>query len=595
MPARMNFLFLHGVGRGDIDNNWQTVLGRTLHSIGYPRLENINIIAPKYAFALRGVDDKSTVPKITVKDLSGNESQRKRREFELRTSGLELALGSGDGGTGNGAADFVVSAAVRVPWFEQAKNYLQNENIRAVVLTKILEHIPEEGRLVIVGHSLGSVIAADLLKRLPPKIEVVGMVTIGSPLSQPDFDIASLKKQLKNPPANLGWWANFWNTLDPVTAKRGLSEAFPWILDQKIQVQPNLITAHNAQSYLEHSNVAKAIGFALYGSLSKEIAVQSREVELSLSGLEMQVAIALRFSFIIEDQLKGEIQQRYKAARRLVQNATVDAFMRRSQEENILLHPSISMLGSENSDLNSPTPTPQRVTHVFKNEAVGLVLSIATSNEIRPFEIDVSPKIKDKALKTLCIELGLGAQFGVKTIEALDKAQKITTPKNSSGMFKWAALGVGAAALVIGTGGLALAAAPGLAGAAAITSALAAFGPGGMVGGLITAGSFVGAGGGSIAAALVSSTTTSQSVEAVVTTQLAAAILRNSQNLEQDPAVWEDLNEISSQIQREYSRALVISDSSSQSVKELKKKAEIVKSAIDFLSREIFVEPKNIN
>lgn len=43
---------------------------------------------------------------------------------------------------------------------------------------------------------------------------------------------------------------------------------------------------------------------------------------------------------------------------------------------------------------------------------------------------------------------------------------------------------------------LTLAAGAGLAGAAAITSALAAFGPGGMIGGLLTAGALVTAGGG---------------------------------------------------------------------------------------------------
>ena len=78
-------------------------------------------------------------------------------------------------------------------------------------------------------------------------------------------------------------------------------------------------------------------------------------------------------------------------------------------------------------------------------------------------------------------------------------------------------------------------AAPGVAGAAAITSALAAFGPGGMIGGLLTAGTLVTAGGGGIAFGLASPGTTAETVEAVVGAQLAAALLRQRQGLEQDP------------------------------------------------------------
>ena len=93
------------------------------------------------------------------------------------------------------------------------------------------------------------------------------------------------------------------------------------------------------------------------------------------------------------------------------------------------------------------------------------------------------------------------------------------------------------------TGGLALAVGPGLAGAAVITSALANFGPGGMIGGLLTAGTLLTAGGSVIALGLASPGTTAETLEAVVTRQLAAAILRHRQDLERDPAAWRVLTE----------------------------------------------------
>ncbi len=73
--------------------------------------------------------------------------------------------------------------------------------------------------------------------------------------------------------------------------------------------------------------------------------------------------------------------------------------------------------------------------------------------------------------------MGLGTQYARDIIAAVDVARK-TLSGDGTNWVKWAAMGMGAVALVVATGGLALSAAPGVAGAAAITSALAAFGPG---------------------------------------------------------------------------------------------------------------------
>src|SRR5690606_37970893 len=134
-----------------------------------------------------------------------------------------------------------------------------NRQIRAQVLNRIIRQLPQSGRLVIVGHSLGSVIAADIVRRLPADLRVAGMVTIGSPLAHPDFDVDRLRGILKEPPTNLDWWVNFWNPADPVTTHRGVSSIFPWMIDRRIQtiVGPHV---HDADTYLGNQDVAKAIG-----------------------------------------------------------------------------------------------------------------------------------------------------------------------------------------------------------------------------------------------------------------------------------------------------------------------------------------------
>ena len=149
---------------------------------------------------------------------------------------------------------------------------------------------------------------------------------------------------------------------------------------------------------------------------------------------------------------------------------------------------------------------------------------------------------------------------------------------------KWSALGAGALALVAATGGLALAAAPGLAGAAVITSALASFGPGGMIGGLLTAGTLVTAGGSSITYGLASSGTTAEALEEVVVRRLTAAILGQLQHLEPDPTLWMTLIEIEIELRRQHGRLSAFSDDSSPALKELARKITTLERALTYLT-----------
>ena len=137
---------------------------------------------------------------------------------------VEFRLGPSDRGNGQLGGDAVVNVAVGLPLvFAQANNYLKTPQIRAQVLNHILSALPSSGKLIIVGHSLGSVIAADLLRHLPAWLEVAGMVTIGSPLANRNFDVDRLRETLREPPTNVAWWMNFWNPNDPVAARRGVS------------------------------------------------------------------------------------------------------------------------------------------------------------------------------------------------------------------------------------------------------------------------------------------------------------------------------------------------------------------------------------
>lgn len=577
-------VFLHGVGDGDHDDNWKTTLSSALVRLGYPGLESSHVVAPKYAHALKDWDVKEALPEFTTKAPTRDAAKVNRRAFEARMGAIEYRLGRHEPGHNVVLLDGAVSAAVSTYPFKQARNYLSNPQIRAQVLNRVLAALPDSGRIVLVGHSLGSVIAADLLRRLPAAIEIVGMVTIGSPLANGAFDVDKLKDALKDPPVDLAWWVNFWNAYDPVAANRGLSSAFPWMVDFRIATTKVPTKAHGADQYLASEPVATAIGFALFGSLSTEVAKTEQGVDIPLDPAESMALMALRYAHLMRRGLKGDELDRFTGALRRVQADAVDDIITRDASEGRALPAAVARLAVDLSDPVAPLTEPHPGRYLDKDEAVVLLTVLAAENVLRPFEIDLPREKWLEAMKELCAEMGLGTQYGTDIFEAAKRARSVLVPGRGGNWIKWGALSVGAAAIVVATGGLAIAAAPGLAGAAAITSALATFGPGGMIGGLLTAGTLVSAGGGGIAFGLAGQGTTAETLEAIVERRLAATILRQLQGLEPDPAVWSVLAQIEMEVRRQHERMDEFSDESAPGLKDLKRKIVTVERALRYLT-----------
>ncbi|MEU4619999.1 trypsin-like peptidase domain-containing protein [Actinoplanes sp. NPDC023801] len=152
--------------------------------------------------------------------------------------------------------DEVVIATV----FRDVAAYLDQPAVRERVLGAVLGCLPGSGRLVLVGHSLGSVVALDLISRLPSALSVDVLVTAGSPLG-----LDSVSDRLLTPPPRLarpvGTWVNAWSPADAVAIGCPLADDWPQAAD--------VITAnadgraHDIAEYLSDARVAQAIGTAL--------------------------------------------------------------------------------------------------------------------------------------------------------------------------------------------------------------------------------------------------------------------------------------------------------------------------------------------
>lgn len=135
--------------------------------------------------------------------------------------------------------------------------------IRKIVRKAIQEASGRTNGVVVVGHSLGSVIAYDVIARLltkpnPPVIH--GFITMGSPLGW----VIELRKQIKkwascpSLPESVNW-VNFYNSVDPVPLKQPLSKTeFPGVKNLALLVQTkNPIKAHS--SYWKDPRVVEQI------------------------------------------------------------------------------------------------------------------------------------------------------------------------------------------------------------------------------------------------------------------------------------------------------------------------------------------------
>ncbi|QIG44489.1 hypothetical protein G5V58_18390 [Nocardioides anomalus] len=112
--------------------------------------------------------------------------------------------------------------------------------------------MPDSGRAVVIAHSLGFVVAADVVKRLSPRLQIDGLITIGSPLplrgrwpfvelTGDDFPYDQVRS-----------WVNVFDSLDPVTGGRGVGRLFPEALDVDVHfgTLPSLVRNHGVQYYL---------------------------------------------------------------------------------------------------------------------------------------------------------------------------------------------------------------------------------------------------------------------------------------------------------------------------------------------------------
>lgn len=183
-----------------------------------------------------------------------------------------------------------VSQEVMQKGLKDLDRYYKDAKLRGklqdLLATELEQH--SDKRIMLISHSMGTIIAHDTLKELatqkneimkttntappPPnpdsnRLEVNHFITMGSPLGLPFItERIRQKKKITNVPANIKKWTNFSDMYDPVCADPNLADDYRKssigvkIVDQLVNNDwPNDKLSHKSYGYLRTPEVSKAI------------------------------------------------------------------------------------------------------------------------------------------------------------------------------------------------------------------------------------------------------------------------------------------------------------------------------------------------
>jgi hypothetical protein len=516
----VQILLLHGVGGAKPEADWMKPLNDRLAGMGYPTIVDppdvISVPSYGHLFGARDVAE----PPVTYVKPAERELFQQRLAYAARQKALEQLVrpyAERPDGLLPHLPGFVVNPVAELTEymrFDDVRRYVENPSVRHAVWTEVLGAVPASGPLIVVAHSLGSVVAAGLLNRLPPGVTVDLLITVASPLSFPRYR-AHLKPLWAGfPYGRVMRWMNVYSCGDGICAGRGLADEVHQAFDAQVGVDG----AHTLEAYMSHPAVAVAIASVAFPAEQPGPAVPNppaRTIHRSWYPLLLGAAFTCQLSKSLPSA-EWRRHRRLEAAREEVARRAV-ADIAKQQTQRAALIAQMAEQGasfSEEQLSDHPLaagrhPTFQDLTFgaasLLKGswtdpELLPLAVGLMLQPLVPPFDIQADSRLRRDAL-VLTLNVVRDARgnladqtFAEQVRTSADWAkQRLAEGKG----FPWGTVLIASSlALLAVTGvGLAVAAPAGLAGAAVVTSTLAAFGPGGMVGGLLTLGAMTGTAG----------------------------------------------------------------------------------------------------
>lgn len=504
MNGPRTIVFLHGAGGTIQPGSWLEPLNERLASMRHSPFdpEFDEVIAPGYLTALTS-GASVTEPTITWKRGSDRDYRTAKLRYLEQLDDLSRTARAWERFRSGPDASWLPDALADdspltrfgVNFLEPVRRYQNHRESRWAAQRKVLGQLPTSGSIILVAHSLGSVLAVDLLTKLPAGLHVDLLLTIGSPLA-----IKRIGHPARDFPYDrVGAWVNVYDSGDLVTIGRGVSRRFPAACDIGVQTGES----HDAVAYLSNPAVAAVIGHVAYG---KATSPQQPGVQRLLHPSWHPLLLSFAYSTQLSAGAKGQdwlFKARIDAARRILAQRTVADVQQKRRE--LLEQEAPSIDASPVGDGRFPSEADllryaaDLIRDTWTDEALlALAVGLAMSPPLPPFDVHVSDEQRHEALLNTLNRVrrrqgNLSDKDFAQAVRDGVKAGKSAMRETS---FPWGTVLVGTGLVLLSlTGvGLLVSAPAGLAGAALVTGTLAAFGPGGMVGGLLTIATLTGAG-----------------------------------------------------------------------------------------------------
>lgn len=282
----MKLVFIHGRSQQgkdpvQIQQQWLNALSRGLQNSNSELPKDIDVVFPFFGDRLDELLNELDAPLVSDVTLRGASQDSKEVDFRGRLI-YEIAQGAGvtdseiqkrfQGGTlERGPLNWkwvqsILSALDKTPlggiaidrFTRDVYVYLTNKSVRKEI-DGIVSASLTDGPCVVVGHSLGSVVGYNVLRKALPTINVQKYVTVGSPLG-----LNVIKQYLESPltmPSCVQSWFNAMDKRDVVALHPLDSSHFaiaPPIVN-KSDVNNHTKNRHGIEGYLDDMTVAMQI------------------------------------------------------------------------------------------------------------------------------------------------------------------------------------------------------------------------------------------------------------------------------------------------------------------------------------------------
>ncbi|MFF2786291.1 trypsin-like serine peptidase [Streptomyces sp. NPDC058049] len=285
--GRRHLVFLHGRSQQGKDpellrRGWTGGLNHGLTRAGLPTVDPADVWFPYYGDRIvEVIGQHETLPASyadspAVAALEAFAAESEEGTYEQLVMEAAVLAGmpqDGQAATENLGSTLVGSLQGALSWlaaktdvdalaiatiFRDVDAYLSDQAVRKAVLDRVFAEIPHDGELVLVTHSLGTVVGMDLVAdRLPPGMKVTLLVTAGSPLG-----MNAVNSRLSPPgthrPGTVDAWVNVWCPTDAVAIGCPLEPVWGKLTEEHAVVNAS-DRAHSIEEYLAHPEVATAI------------------------------------------------------------------------------------------------------------------------------------------------------------------------------------------------------------------------------------------------------------------------------------------------------------------------------------------------